>query len=112
MIRRIAAVPDSQRRGPQGDQSLAEQLQPVLDVIVETSRECFAMADSVIFLPARRQVLLRRRIQHQTGIIEALRANPISPDQVGSVLARTAREKRTIHVPNTAEDPEAGFGGR
>jgi two-component system, NtrC family, sensor kinase len=45
-----------------------------------------------------------------------LRANPQSIDQPGSVLARMAREKRTIHVPNVADDPDlnrgaAGVGG-
>ena len=48
--------------------------------------------------------------------LEYMRANPQAIDQPGSVLARMAREKRTIHVPNVADDPElkegtVGVGG-
>ncbi len=88
-----------------------DTLQPVLDVIVETSRELCNALTSVIFLPRDGKFYCVAESSTKPEYIEALRANPISPDQVGSVLARTAREKRTIHVPNTAEDPEAGFGG-
>ena len=88
-----------------------DTLQPVLDVIVETSRELCNALTSVIFLLRDGKFYCVAESSTKPEYIEALRANPISPDQVGSVLARAAREKRTIHVPNTAEDPEAGFGG-
>jgi signal transduction histidine kinase len=88
-----------------------DTLQPVLDVIVETSRELCDALTSVIFLLRDGKFYCVAESSTKPEYIEALRANPISPDQVGSVLARAAREKRTIHVPNTAEDPEAGFGG-
>jgi len=39
-----------------------------------------------------------------------MKDHPISIDQKGSALARAAREKRTIHIPNTAEDPESAAG--
>ncbi|MGC1562820.1 MAG: GAF domain-containing protein [Bradyrhizobium sp.] len=88
-----------------------DTLQPVLDVIVETSRELCNALTSVIFLLRDGKFYCVAESSTKPEYIEALRANPISPDQVGSVLARAARKKRTIHVPNTAEDPEAGFGG-
>src|SRR5262249_39805568 len=48
--------------------------------------------------------------------LEYMKANPQSVDQPGSVIARVVRQKRTVHVPNVADDPElaqgfAGVGG-
>ena len=93
-----------------------DALQPVLDVIVEISRELCGSDGSTIFL-------LREERFHVTAVagpvpshLEYMRANPPAVDQPGSVLARMAREKRTIHVPNVAHDPEwregaTGVGG-
>jgi len=96
-----------------------DTLQPVLDVIVQTSRELCSALTSVIFLlredrfhavatdidrnfPGSDETLRR---------IETFRKNPISPDQAGSILARVMHAKCTVHVPNTEEDAEAGLGG-
>ena len=93
-----------------------DALQPVLDVIVETSRELCNSDASTIFLVRDG----RFHVTAVTGTIpshlEHLRANPQSIDQPGSALTRMFREKRTIHVPNVADDPElrqgtAGAGG-
>ncbi|WP_334529357.1 GAF domain-containing protein [Bradyrhizobium sp. AZCC 2230] len=88
----------------------AFDLQPVLDVIVETSRELCGCDASTIFL-------LRDRKFHVTAVsgalpthLEFLRSNPASVDQPGSVLARVARQKRTLHYPNVADDPELSKG--
>jgi two-component system, NtrC family, sensor kinase len=92
-----------------------DTLQPVLDVIVQTSRElCYALT-SVIFLLRDgtfhlAAVSVDRSFQ-KPGYIEDLRNNPIAPDQVGSILARATNERRTVHIPHTEEDPEAGLGG-
>jgi two-component system, NtrC family, sensor kinase len=93
-----------------------DALQPVLDVIVETSRELCNSDASTIFLA-------RDGRFHVTAVagtipihMEYLRSNPQLIDQPGSALARMAREKRTIHVSNVADDPEfrqgpVGVGG-
>jgi GAF domain-containing protein len=88
----------------------AFDLQPVLDVIVGTSRELCGCDASTIFL-------LRDRKFHVTAVsgalpthLEFLRANPSSVDQPGSILARVYREKRTLHYPNIADDPELSQG--
>jgi two-component system, NtrC family, sensor kinase len=88
----------------------AFDLQPVLDVIVETSRELCGCDASTIFL-------LRDRKFHVTAVagalpthLEFLRSNPASLDQPGSILARVAREKRTLHYPNIADDAELSKG--
>jgi GAF domain-containing protein len=88
-----------------------DRLQPVLDVIVETSRELCNALTSVIFLLRDGNFHDVAESSTKPEYIETIRANPISQDQRGSVLARAAREKRTIHVPNTAEDSDAGLGG-
>lgn len=92
-----------------------DDLQPVLNVIVSTSRELCGALTSVIFL-------LRDGMFHHVAesvddsfrkpdYINTFRGAPISPDQVGSVLARATRQKCTIHIPNSQQDPEVGFGG-
>jgi two-component system, NtrC family, sensor kinase len=88
-----------------------DTLQPVLDVIVETSRELCSALTAVIFLLRDGKFHDVAESSTKPAYIEALRANPIPLNQVGSALARAAREKRTIHIPNTAEDPECGLGG-
>jgi signal transduction histidine kinase len=93
-----------------------DALQPVLDVIVETARELCRSDASTIFL-------LRDEKFHVTAVsgalpthLEFLRANPAPVDQTGSILSRVARQKRTLHYPNVADDPElrqgiTGLGG-
>jgi GAF domain-containing protein len=93
-----------------------DSLQPVLDVIVETSRQLCGSDASTIFL-------LRDRKFHVAAVsgplpkhLEFLRANPVAIDQPGSALARAAHERRTLHYPNIADDPElrqglTGLGG-
>jgi two-component system, NtrC family, sensor kinase len=96
--------------------SSPDKLQPVLDVIVETSRGLCGADASTIFL-------LRERRFHVAAIsgslpphLDYLRANPQTMDQRGSVLSRVAAEKRTLHYANVMDDPElrdgsTGLGG-
>jgi signal transduction histidine kinase len=42
--------------------------------------------------------------------LEFLRANPIALDQKGSATSRSARQKRTVHIPDIGADPEFGQG--
>jgi GAF domain-containing protein/sensor histidine kinase YesM len=91
-----------------------DALQPVLDVIVKISQELCNSDASTIFL-------LRDGKFHVTAVagitpvhLDTLRATPAPVDQPGSILARIAREKRTLHYANIADDPElrAGITGR
>jgi signal transduction histidine kinase len=91
-----------------------DALQPVLDVIVKISQELCSSDASTIFL-------LRDGKFHVTAVagimpvhLDTLRANPAPVDQPGSILARIAREKRTLHYANVADDAElkAGITGR
>jgi GAF domain-containing protein len=87
-----------------------DTLQPVLDVIVETSRELCGSDASTIFL-------LRDERFHVEAIsgslpthLEYMKANPLSIAESGSALARVYRQKRTLHYPNVMDDPELSQG--
>ncbi len=88
-----------------------DKLNPVLSVIVETSRDLCNALTAVIFLLRDGKFHVAAESSTRPKYIEAIRAKPISLDQKGSIMARAAREKRTVHVPNSADDPEAGRGG-
>jgi signal transduction histidine kinase len=83
-----------------------DALQPVLDVIAETSRELCGSDGVTIFL-------LRDEEFHFTAVsgvvpkhLEFLRTNPVPIGQPGSVFKRVVQQKRTVHYPNVADDPE------
>ena len=87
-----------------------DALQPVLDVIVETSRELCGSDASTIFL-------LRDERFHVAAIsgslpqhLEYMKANPHSIAEPGSALARVYVQKRTLHYPNVMDDPELRDG--
>ena len=93
-----------------------DTLQPVLDVIVETSRELCSSDASTIFLVRDGQFHVTAVAGIVAAHLEYMRANPLPIDEAGSALERMARGKRTIHVPNVADDPDlsqgvSGIGG-
>jgi signal transduction histidine kinase len=93
-----------------------DTLQPVLDVIVETSRELCGADASTIFL-------LRDAKFHVAAIsgsvpthLDHLKANPLPVGQPGSILSRIYDQKHTINLENVLDDPElrqgsTGLGG-
>jgi two-component system, NtrC family, sensor kinase len=83
-----------------------DSLQPVLDAIVETSRELCGSDASTIFL-------LRNGKFHFTAVsgsvpkhMEFLRTNPAPSDGPVTVFTRVHELKRTLHYPNVIEDPD------
>jgi len=90
--------------------SSPDALQPVLDVIVETSRELCGTETSTIFLLRDERFHIAAASGAMPEYLEFLRANPIALDQAGSSTARAAREKRTVHIPDIGADPEFGQG--
>jgi GAF domain-containing protein len=83
-----------------------DALQPVLDAIVETSRELCGSDGATIFL-------LRERKFHFTAAsgavpkhLEFLRTNPAPIDGPTTVFTRVAQQKRTTHYPHVTDDPE------
>ncbi|MBV9530750.1 MAG: GAF domain-containing protein [Bradyrhizobium sp.] len=87
-----------------------DALQPVFDVIVETSRELCRAQASTIFTLRDGRFCVAAFAGVQTEVLQHMKDNPIPIEQKGSALARSAREKRTVHIPNTAEDPEFADG--
>ena len=86
--------------------SSPDRLQPVLEAIVETSRELCGSDASTIFL-------LHDSRFHLTAVsgtvpthLEHLRANPAPADGPVTVFTRALELKRTVHYPNAAEDPD------
>jgi len=90
--------------------SSPDALQPVLDVIVETSRELCGTETSTIFLLRDERFHIAAASGAMPEYLEFLRANPIALDQAGSSTSRAAREKRTVHIPDIGADPEFGRG--
>jgi GAF domain-containing protein len=88
-----------------------DALQPVFDVIVETSRELCRAQASTIFTLRDDKFHVAAFSGAQTELLQHMKDHPIAIDQKGSALARSAREKRTVYIPNTMEDPEFGEGG-
>lgn len=93
-----------------------DTLQPVLDTIAETSHELCGCDGVSIYL-------LRDDRFHYAAVsgpmpkhVEHLRNNPAPINQPGSVFTRVAKQKRTLHYPNVADDAElmngtTGLGG-
>jgi signal transduction histidine kinase len=87
-----------------------DALQPVLDVIVETSRHLCGTETSTIFLLSDGKFHIAATSGAMPSYIEYLRNNPIAIDQRGSSASRAARDRRTVHIPDIAADPEFGQG--
>jgi GAF domain-containing protein/anti-sigma regulatory factor (Ser/Thr protein kinase) len=86
------------------------ELQPVLNTIVETAnRLCKADHAHVYRLQDGKYHLVAHN-QTEHHFIEYLSKNPIGLDQLGSVTARAARACKTVHVPDSMQDPEYGHG--
>jgi GAF domain-containing protein len=90
--------------------SSPDTLQPVLDVIVETSRHLCGTETSTIFLLKDGRFHIAAASGAMPDYLEFLRNNPIALDQPGSSTSRAAREKRTVHIPDIGADPEFGQG--
>src|SRR5229473_4173986 len=90
--------------------SSPDSLQPVLDVIVDTSRHLCGTETATIFLLRDKHFHIAAASGAMPEYLEFLQANPIALDQAGSSTSRAAREKRTVHIPDIGADPEFGQG--
>jgi GAF domain-containing protein len=87
-----------------------DALQPVLDVIVEISRELCGSEASTIFLLRDGGFYVTAWSGSMPAHLKALQENPVPLNTTGSILARVHREKRALHIPNVADDPELSQG--
>src|SRR5258707_8437055 len=90
--------------------SSPDSLQPVLDVIVDTSRQLCGTETSTIFLLKDGKFHIAASSGARPEYMAFLQNNPIALDQPGSSTSRAAREKRTVHIPDIGADPEFGQG--
>ena len=90
--------------------SSPDSLQPVLNVIVDTSRHLCGTETSTIFLLKDEKFHIAAASGAMPEYLEFLRNNPIALDQPGSSTSRAARETRTVHIPDIGADPEFGQG--
>jgi signal transduction histidine kinase len=93
-----------------------DALQPVLDAIVETSRELCGSDGATIFILRDGRFYLTAVSGMLPNHLQFMQANPVAIGQPGSVLTRVVREKRSLHIANVMDDPElqagtAGVGG-
>jgi GAF domain-containing protein len=83
-------------------------LQPVLDVIVETAGHLCHADNAHVFRLKGGKHHLAACNETSTEALEYLTQNLIEPGQRGSVTARAVLERRTIHVPDAMADPDYG----
>jgi GAF domain-containing protein len=87
-----------------------DRLQPVLDAIVETSRELCGSDASTIFLLRDREFHFAALAGTAPKSLQDIRTNPLNVDAPGSLFGRLLREKRTLHFANVMDDPELSQG--
>jgi GAF domain-containing protein len=84
------------------------ELQPVLDVIVETAGRLCQADNAHVFRLKDGKYHLAACNEIATEALEYLTQHPIEPGQQGSVTARAVLERCTIHVPDAMTDPDYG----
>src|SRR5262245_2235399 len=86
------------------------ELQPVFDAIVETAARLCHAESAHVFTLREGLYHLAASNHGEAEFKKYLRQNPIAPGQRGSVTAKAAAERRTIHVPDTMVDPDTDYG--
>ena len=80
-------------------------IHPVLQTIAETAqRLCQSEHAYILRLDGGRYHLVAAK-DAEIGRVKYLKENPILPDR-GSAVGRVALERRTVHIPDAAADPE------
>ena len=85
------------------------KVQPVLDTIVQTAQRLCQSDRAQFFMLEDGKYCLAAYMRRLTPeFLRYLSENPISAEPgSGSTTGKAARERRTIHVPDTFADPEA-----
>jgi signal transduction histidine kinase len=83
------------------------EVQPVLDTIVQTAQRLCESDRAQFFMLENGKYCLAAYIGTNPEFLRYLSENPISAEPgSGSTTGKAARERRTIHVPDTFADPE------
>ncbi len=80
-------------------------LQPVLEILVENATKLCGAENGFIF--RLEDGLYRLAVSHGAApeYVEFIRRNPIAPGR-GTLVGRTALDRRTVHIPDVLVDPE------
>jgi signal transduction histidine kinase len=87
-----------------------DKLQPVLDTIVETSRELCGSDASTIFLLRDGMFQFAALAGTAPKSLQDIRTSPFKVDAPGSLFGRLLQQKRTLHYANVMDDPELSQG--
>jgi signal transduction histidine kinase/putative methionine-R-sulfoxide reductase with GAF domain len=87
------------------------QLQPVLETIVQTAQRLCEADRAQFFTLEQDKYHLKAHVGTDPEFLSYLSENPIPADSgSGSTTVKAARERRTIHVPDTLADAEFSTG--
>src|SRR3954454_2748363 len=81
------------------------QVQPVFDAIVDTAARLCEADFAVVQMLNDGVYLIVANSNAEADYVEYVREHPLSPGR-GSVIGRTALERRTVHLPDCLTDPE------
>jgi signal transduction histidine kinase len=86
-------------------------LQPVLDTISATAGKLCEADDAHVLMLQEGKFHLVAHNQSDPKVVAWFRANPFGMEDRGSVSARAARQRRSVHVHDVRADPDFGVGG-
>ncbi len=85
--------------------SSAENLQPVLDTLIDTAARLCRADQGFLFRLTDGTYRLQASYQCRPEYREFIQKNPVRPDDPGTIVGRTALERRPVHYPDIANDP-------
>jgi GAF domain-containing protein/CheY-like chemotaxis protein len=80
-------------------------IQPVLDAILQTAGRLCESEYAIFFRLRNGKYHVAGSNNAEASYVRYLSEHPISPDR-GSLIGRTAVERRTVHIPDCLADPE------
>src|SRR5262245_37246826 len=86
-------------------------LQPVLDTISATAGKLCEADDAHVLMLQEGKFHLVAHNQSDPKVVAWFRANPFGIEDPGSVSARAARQRHSVHVHDVRADPDFGIGG-
>src|SRR5262249_51756095 len=86
-------------------------LQPVLDTISATAGKLCEADDAHVLMLREGKFHLVAHNQSDPKVVAWFRANPFGIEDPGSVSARAARQRHSVHVHDVRADPDFGIGG-
>ena len=80
-------------------------LQPVLDTLVETAARLCRADKTFLFRLSDERYRLQASFGASPEFVDFIQKNPIPPTAEGTIIGRTAMERRPVHYDDVANDP-------